>query len=196
MISTILMLCSSLKRIYRPISLCNVLYKLVSKAISNRLKLITDSESKSAFVPGRLITDNALVAYELFHYYRKKKRRAKGFIAMKHDMSKAYDRVEWEFIRRMILQLGFDTKKKNNITAQGLRQGDRISPFLLLLCAEGFSALLRDVKSQELRLADTSLLFLKSFLQMTVCCLHELVIMKWRLLLISLCLMKQRLVKK
>lgn len=81
----------------RHIALCNVLMKIITKVMANRMKgllnmVITDTQT--AFIPGRLISDKIMVSYEIMHYLKGKKYGKEGYMTLKLDMSKAYDRIE------------------------------------------------------------------------------------------------------
>lgn len=86
---------------------------VITKCIANKLKWVLPliiEDSQSAFVLRRLITDNALIAFENFHFLKKRKVGRKGFMVLKLDMSKAYDRIKWRFLHRVLQCLCFPSQ--------------------------------------------------------------------------------------
>ncbi|CAM8979923.1 unnamed protein product [Rhodiola kirilowii] len=160
---------------FRPISLASVTSKVVAKAITTRLQLILPeviSFEQSAFVKNCLISDNFIIAHECAHYIRKTVKGRKCFGSLKLDMAKAYDRIDWTFLRCILLQLGFHQLwvdrimgyvmsvryciKINGVITEfftpmrGLRQGDPLSPYLFIMCTEWLSYKLRALHENRL----------------------------------------------
>lgn len=191
----------------RPIALCNVLMKIITKVMANRMKDLLDkvvSDSQSAFIPDRLISDNIMISYEVMHYLKRKKVGKDGYMALKLDMSKAYDRIEWEFLKAILLKMGFSqwwvylvlqcvttvgyvishgTYEMGPIVpTRGIRQGIRCPHIYLSSMLKGCPLLFESTSiksgSMELKYAGRRLLSPTCFSRMIPICFAKLILLK------------------
>lgn len=152
---------------HRPISCCNFLMKNITRVMALRMKSLINkiiATNQSAFVEGRQIQDNLLFVHEAFHTLRRKSKKLEPYMAIKLDMSKAFDKVRWSFLEKILLKFGFSVTWVNLVLKTlrmisyrikingslgeeivpkgGVRQGDPVSPFLFIIMAEALSTLL------------------------------------------------------
>jgi len=157
---------------FRPISLVGCLYKIISKALSLRLKKVINRVidiRQLSFLEGRGLLDGVLVANEVLEEY---KRKRKSCVFFKVDYEKAYDSVSWDFIYYMLERLGFcaqwirwinccfesasvsvlvnGSPTREFFPRKGLRQGDPLALFLFLIVAEGLVGVSRMTEEKQL----------------------------------------------
>lgn len=157
-----------------PISLCNTIYKLLSKVLCSHLRSALPhliDPSQSALVGGHLITDNAIVTFECFHDLLTYPNASFQYMGLKLDMRKTYYRIEWDYLALVLQAMCFPAMFISWIMhsvssvsfsilingqptptfspSRGLLQGDPLSPFLFIICMEGFSTMIRHAEQQE-----------------------------------------------
>ncbi|XP_065632987.1 uncharacterized protein LOC112028379 [Quercus suber] len=190
---TLIPKCKSLESLnnYRPISLCNTVYKFVTKIIVGSIRHLLPSlvfSLQIAFVPGRKRVDNAIIVQEIVHSMSRRKGRI-GLMAIKINLEKEYDHLEWSFIRDMLKLFNFPNHLTSLIMScvsissisvlvndggldyfhpsKGIHQGDPLSPYLFILCMEVLGALITQKCEAKLwdpvRVASGGIAFLHPF---------------------------------
>lgn len=144
---------------FRPISLCNVIFKILTKVLGNCMKLVLlkiIGQGQTSFIPGRDIIENIIVAKEMAHSRRNNS--GQKFVAIKIDLQKTYNRLKWEFIEDSLIDVGFPqniiditmfwirfvsilvlwngSPTETFHPSKGVRQGNPMSPYIFVLCIE------------------------------------------------------------
>lgn len=156
---------------FHPIALCNVIYKIVTKVIANRIKCLLPkviSPNQNSFIAGRSTLDNSIILQEVIHSMNAMTGK-KGMMIIKLDLEKAYDRMKWDLVEQSLNLLAFPPNlivviracmntvnmsinwcgrpTQNFSPSRGLRQGDPLYSYLFVIAMEKLSHLILDAVS-------------------------------------------------